>query len=65
MTDLVPTVQTIAQGPKAASGDMGSMTQQDVDSAIKADKYIKAAAAIATDGKVRGIRLNKIKPEGI
>lgn len=65
MSDIETKINDVAKaGMKRASGDAGSAEVLPVQEMMDADKYKKNITATA-DGYVRGIRLNKIKPEGM
>jgi hypothetical protein len=51
-----------AAGPKAASGDAGSVQQHSLTDQIAADKHIGAKEAMKTKGL--GIKLLKLSPGG-
>jgi hypothetical protein len=61
MADLETRIEQVAAGPKRVSGDAGSVTQQDIDDLIKADRHL--ASKSATSGRtLKGIRFVKISP---
>lgn len=62
MTDLASNIETAATKPKQASVDGTSVVAQDVDSLIKADKYLAAKHA-ASAGRI-GLRFFKLQPPG-
>lgn len=63
MSDLNDEILENAQGPKKATGDSGSMENHSLLDQIAADKYLASRSA-TSDGYVRGLRLNRIKPPG-
>lgn len=62
-TDQSDRIAEIIQGPASASGDTGSMTQQNVRDVIEADKYLSAKRS-AGRGGLRGVGICKIKMPG-
>lgn len=63
MADSLDTViQENAAGPKAASGDAGSVEQHSLPDQIAADKHLQSKQAMSSKGL--GIKLLKISPSG-
>jgi hypothetical protein len=60
--DLIPNIETSAQGPKSASFDGGSAQAHSLPDQIAADKYVKASAALKASPL--GIRYVKLRPGG-
>lgn len=58
--DLEDQIRENAAGPKAATGDMGSVTEHSLQDQIAADKYL--AAKKAKNSGALGIRVLKISP---
>lgn len=56
-TDLADAIATAASRPKSATGDNGSVTQQDLDAMIRADQYLASKRRVGP-----GFRLSKIVP---
>lgn len=56
--DLAASIRKNASGPKAASGDMGSVTEHSLQDQIAADKYLAGKKAQKAGGL--GVRLFKI-----
>ena len=61
--DLTPNIQTNAQGFAAASVEGNSVSAQRIPDLIEADKYLKAADAVAGT-KRRGLIITKLRPPG-
>jgi len=55
-------IDRLARGPKTATGDMGSFTEQDADDTIKLDQY--SAAKTAAENGRPPMRILKIVPPG-
>lgn len=51
-----------ALGPQSVQSDAGTVQQQPLPDLIAAHRY--AAAVTASGGKSRGLRFNKLRPEG-
>lgn len=64
MAELEDTILENAQGPAAASGDSGSVTQHSLQDQIAADRYLASKAAAASSTGNRGLRFNRIVPPG-
>ena len=62
MSDIENIIKENAAGPKAASGDAGSVQQHSLVDQIAADKHIQSKEAMKTKGL--GIKLLKISPGG-
>ncbi len=60
--EIKDAISTNAQGPKAASGDTGSVTQHSIQEQIAADRYVKASDA--SKKKFGGLRFTKVAPPG-
>jgi len=60
--NMVDIIQENAAGPKAASGDAGSIEQHSLTDQIAADKHIESKKAMS--GKGLGIKLLQISPPG-
>lgn len=60
--EIKDAISTNAQGPKAATGDTGSVTQHSITEQIAADRYVKASGA--SRKKFGGLKLTKIAPPG-
>jgi hypothetical protein len=58
-TDLGDAIATAASRPKSATGDNGSVTQQDIGQLIEADRYLSDKRRSGP-----GFRLSKIVPGG-
>lgn len=59
MADLSQKIENLANGPASVSGPAGSVSQQSVQSAIEADKYLASKQAAAT-AKASGSPLSRI-----
>ena len=55
-------ISEVANGPSKASGDAGSIEQQNLKDLIEADKYL--ANKIASRGRGLGIKRVKLVPPG-
>lgn len=62
MSGLDDAIRENAQGPAAASGDAGSMTQHKLRDQIEADRYLASKAA--TRNRKRGLMITKLSPPG-
>jgi hypothetical protein len=62
MADLLPQIGTTATGPAEVEGDAGKVVAQPISALIAADRYQKAAAAMANPS--RGLRITKLIPPG-
>jgi hypothetical protein len=60
--DLGDAIVSNAQGPRAASGDLGSVHQHSLPEMIEADQYVRATKAVSRPG--RGIRFSRIAAPG-
>jgi len=62
MADLLPQIGTTATQPAEVEGDAGRVLGQSLSALIAADKYQKAAAAMASPSS--GLRITKLIPPG-
>ncbi len=60
--DLDDAIRTNAEGPKSASGDLGSIEQHSIPDQIAADRYLASKTAARSKGL--GLRLTKVVPPG-
>lgn len=59
---IADAIEQNALGPKAASGDSGSVEQHSIQEQIAADRYVASKQAMTRAH--RGLRFNKIVPPG-
>lgn len=62
MPDIEDTIESLANSPKKASGDSGSVEMQNVSDVIEADRYLASKAA--ANNVRRGLRFTKLIPPG-
>jgi len=62
MSDLLPTIQSVATGPRSASVDGASGAAMPLRDLIEADAYAKSAAAL--QNRSLGIRYVKLRAPG-
>jgi hypothetical protein len=62
MTDLSSQIESVASSAKSTSLDGVTVTEQDVESLIKADKYLSAKNGVSAAN--RGLRFSKLVPPG-
>lgn len=62
--DLQTTIETAAQAPASATSDGQSVTQQDLDKLIEADRYLSQKAAAGKAKNPAGIRITQLIPPG-
>lgn len=63
MADLESRIEEAASGPAKATGDQGSIEEQDLGDLIEADRYLASKAATRSTQGI-GIRFAKLSPPG-